>query len=133
MKTRVPLKIKHNVIILYYDMPLISLIITEKNEPVLEVFCDVENGDYKYAYIFLSKEDAHNLIFSKKSYYDIIKNSKEIYTFREKYLNNGLTDFSKIEVKEFLESYGPKEDVFLIEEDSDLYDFSEILRDLSVE
>lgn len=82
MKTRVPLKIKHNVIILYYD---------------------------------------------------IIKNSKEIYTFREKYSNNGLTDFSKIEVKEFLESYGLKEDVFLIEEDSDLYDFSEILRGLSVE
>lgn len=108
-------KLKFNFLddIMYYDGPLISLGITEHDEPVLQIWID-ETEDQKrtvYAYVWLTKENLQDLLYGDKTYYKILSSCEEIMTWE--YDGQKSLNFKKIEKKDYLEKYGPKEHVTL--------------------
>lgn len=108
MKTEQLLKYKFIKELLYYDGPIISLAITENNEPVLEIWCDTnyEENYNLYAYAFMQLEDFQPFVDAKKSYYNVLKDAQQIVTFK---YNGEAFDFSVMSNEEFLSNYGPRE------------------------
>lgn len=107
MKTQKLLEYKLINELLYYDGPIISLGITENNEPVLEIWCDTnrEENYNLYAYAFMQQEDFQPFVDAKKSYYNVLKDAQEIVIFK---YNGEAFDFSVMSNEEFVGNYGPK-------------------------
>ena len=124
MKTEKILDFQFIEDIVYYDGPLVSLGFSENNEPVLQIWCDVnhEENYNLYAYAFLNKEDFQAFVDAQKSYFNVLKDCEEIVVFK---YNGNAFDFSVISNDLFLLNYGPKEDVSLSE---DLIDFRASLK-----
>lgn len=105
--------------ILYYDGPLLSLCITEDKTHVLMPWADRVDNEVEsynlYAYIYLSQELTEQFLNGEKNYYQAVKESEKIITWK----HNGLVpdfDFKLVSVEEFLEKYGPKETSDLAED-----------------
>lgn len=121
MKTQKLLEYKFIKDLLYYDGPIISLGITENQEPVLEIWCDTnrEENYNLYAYAFMQPEDFESFVAAKKSYYNVLQDAQEIVTFK---YNGEAFDFSIMSNDEFVSNYGPKPTADM---DDDLIDFRE--------
>lgn len=105
--------------IIYYDGPLISLGITQDNQPVLEVWNDMNRDEnYNlYSYVFIQQEDLYPLINGEKLFYDVLKDSTTIISWK---YNGQAYDFETTDVDYYLANYGPKKTVSL---EKDFIDF----------
>lgn len=114
MKTTKPLEYKFIKDLIWYDGPLLSLGITENNEPVFEIWIDQDNEENysKYAYVFIKPEDLEPFLKNEKLYYEVLFDSEEIITWKYN-KEKGYFDFKKEDKVEHLKEYGPKEDVSL--------------------
>ena len=105
--------------ILYYDGSLLSLCITQDKTHVLMSWADkVENEVHSYnlyAYIYLTQDLAQQFLNGEKNYYQTIKESEQIITWKHSSALPGF-DFTLIAVEDFLEKYGSKETSELFED-----------------
>lgn len=126
MKVTELLKFKFLEELVYYDGPLLSIGVTEDNQPVFEVWLNI-NREEKYslyAYVFIRPEDFYPFIQDEKMYFNVLKDSLSITAWK---VNQEYYDFEEMSVEYFLENYGPNETVSL---NDDLIDFREKLIEL---
>lgn len=93
--------------IIYYDGPLLSLGITQENNPVLVVWNDIDHEEnYNlYSYIFIRQEDLYPFIHAEKSFYNVLKDSDSIVSWK---YNGEAYDFEVTDIEYYLSNYGPK-------------------------
>lgn len=127
MKTNKLIEFKFLEDIIDYEGPLLSLGLTKDNSPVLEIWCDIEKEKnfQLYAYAFIQEEDFKLFINCKKSYFNVLKDSIEIITFK---YDGKAFDFKVMINKDFIEKYGPNENCDLTE---DLSNFKKSLEEFS--
>ena len=98
--------------ILYYDVPLLSLGVTDDKKYMLLIFCDTQLNHTIYAYAEINKFAAQAFISGKVNYFKTLINSKiTLFNYKD---DEGF-NFRKISAMSFIDKYGPDIDVDLTE------------------
>lgn len=106
----------------YHGNERVNLGITEDNVAAFCILCDTApDGEIIFAYVIIRHEDFIPFTDGEMSYYEVLKNSESIMTFKD---NGEMHDSTIIKNKKFIKLYGPTKDYDFGE---DLYGFNEAL------